>query len=550
MAEKMGKVWLVGAGPSDIGLLTLKGLRVLEQAQAVVYDQLVGLEILLRIPAGAEAIDVGKQAGNHKKTQEEINRILLEKALEGKRVVRLKGGDPFLFGRGGEELELLRAHGVPFEIVPGVTSTLAVPAYNGIPVTHREFASSVHIITGHRKEGETLDIDFQSLTKGGGTLVFLMGVRSLPEIVRGLLDAGMPADTPAAVLERGTSAGQRRVVAALGELEDEAGKQGIGTPTIIVVGEVCKLAEAFGWYEQLPLFGEKILVTRPRDRASRLSEKLRELGAETVSLPSIETVPVSDDETRAKIGEAMERLGEYDLLAFTSPYGVKRFFELLREYGRDIRELAGAKLAAIGPATAQALEERGLRVYLVPERYDGESLGNTVAAWAENGVERQAEPETERKKPMRQSESKQMEQAGAAVKILIPRAREGSKGLAEVLSAAANVRFAVTDLPIYETVWQPEQSSAVPASILETIKSQIISGEITWLTFTSASTVRGFAARFPELDFEKLCALCIGEQTGAAARALGMSVWISKEATVDSMVERLLELINSFRVLD
>ena len=195
MAEKMGKVWLVGAGPSDIGLLTLKGLRVLEKAQAVVYDQLVGLEILLRIPAGAEAIDVGKQAGNHKKTQEEINRILLEKALEGKRVVRLKGGDPFLFGRGGEELELLRAHGVPFEIVPGVTSALAVPAYSGIPVTHREFASSVHIITGHRKAGEALDIDFQSLAKGGGTLVFLMGVRNLPEIVRGLLDAGMPADT-------------------------------------------------------------------------------------------------------------------------------------------------------------------------------------------------------------------------------------------------------------------------------------------------------------------------------------------------------------------
>ena len=523
MAEKMGKVWLVGAGPSDIGLLTLKGLRVLEQAQAVVYDQLVGLEILLRIPAGAEAIDVGKQAGNHKKTQEEINRILLEKALEGKRVVRLKGGDPFLFGRGGEELELLRAHGVPFEIVPGVTSALAVPAYNGIPVTHREFASSVHIITGHRKAGETLDIDFQSLTKGGGTLVFLMGVRSLPEIVRGLLAAGMPADMTAAVLERGTSAGQRRVVAALGELEDEAGRQGIGTPAIIVVGEVCKLAETFGWYEQLPLFGEKILVTRPRDRASRLSEKLRELGAETVSLPSIETVPVSDDETKAKIGEAMERLGEYDLLAFTSPYGVKRFFELLREYGRDIRELAGAKLAAIGPATAQAIEERELRVDLVPERYDGRSLGKAIAAWAENGMERQPEP---------------------AVKILIPRAREGSKGLAEVLSAAVNVRFAVTDLPIYETVWQPEQSSAVPVSILETIKSQIISGEITWLTFTSASTVRGFAARFPDLDFDKLRALCIGEQTGAAARALGMSVWISKEATVDSMVERLLELRN------
>ena len=531
MAEKMGKVWLVGAGPSDIGLLTLKGLRVLEQAQAVVYDQLVGLEILLRIPAGAEAIDVGKQAGNHKKTQEEINRILLEKALEGKRVVRLKGGDPFLFGRGGEELELLRAHGVPFEIVPGVTSALAVPAYNGIPVTHREFASSVHIITGHRKAGEALDIDFQSLAKGGGPLVFLMGVRSLPEIVRGLLAAGMPADTPAAVLERGTSAGQRRVVAALGELEDEAGRQGIGTPAIIVVGEVCKLAETFGWYEQLPLFGEKILVTRPRDRASRLSEKLRELGAETVSLPSIETVPVSDDETKAKIGEAIERLGEYDLLAFTSPYGVKRFFELLRECGRDIRELAGAKLAAIGPATAQALEERGLRVDLVPERYDGRSLGKAVAAWAENAMERQ--PELNR-----------TQKTGAAVKILIPRAREGSKDLTEALSAAANDRFAVTDLPVYETIWQPEQSSAVPASVLETIKSQIISGEITWLTFTSASTVRGFAARFPDLDFSGLRALCIGEQTGAAARALGMSVWISREATVDSMVERLVELRN------
>ena len=250
-----------------------------------------------------------------------------------------------------------------------------------------------------------------------------------------------------------------------------------------------------------------------------------------MSLPSIETVPVSDDETKAKIGEAMERLGEYDLLAFTSPYGVKRFFELLRECGRDIRELAGAKLAAIGPATAQALEERGLRVDLVPERYDGRSLGKAVAAWAENAMERQ--PELNR-----------TQKTGAAVKILIPRAREGSKDLTEALSAAANDRFAVTDLPVYETIWQPEQSSAVPASVLETIKSQIISGEITWLTFTSASTVRGFAARFPDLDFSGLRALCIGEQTGAAARALGMSVWISREATVDSMVERLVELRN------
>ena len=274
-----GKVWLVGAGPGDLGLFTIKGLEVLQNAEVVVYDALIGDAVRTLIPDQAEAINVGKRAGDHRMTQEQINRTLLEQALAGKRVVRLKGGDPFLFGRGGEELELLVENDIPYEIVPGVTSAFAVPAYNGIPVTHRDFTSSVHIITGHRRSsGNThsvgraeasrnmnapgnagslsdpdgLGIDYEALVRTKGTLIFLMGLSTMPVIMQGLLDAGISPDTPAAVLERGTTAGQRRVLATVASLEEESGRAQIKAPAIIVVGEVCRLADTLpGWKNSL-----------------------------------------------------------------------------------------------------------------------------------------------------------------------------------------------------------------------------------------------------------------------------------------------------------
>ena len=286
---KPGKVWLVGAGPSDPGLFTLKGKRVLQKAEVVVYDALAGQAILSMIPEDAEKINVGKRASHHLMPQEEINKILVKKALEGKRVVRLKGGDPFLFGRGGEELELLKVHQIPYEVVPGVTSAIAVPAYNGIPVTHRDFCSSVHIITGHKKKGDTYDIDFEALVRTKGTLVFLMGVTALADICDGLLKAGMRADMPAAILQQGTTAGQKRISATVSTLPEEVQKQGIQTPAIIVVGEVCALADRFAWHEALPLAGRKILVTRPKELISQMAEKLRREGAEVLELPAIKT---------------------------------------------------------------------------------------------------------------------------------------------------------------------------------------------------------------------------------------------------------------------
>jgi uroporphyrinogen III methyltransferase/synthase len=265
---KRGKVWLVGAGPSDPGLLTLKAKKALEEAEVVLYDSLVGPGVLAMIPEGARLIDAGKRAGQAHMSQERINKTLMDEALKGFKVVRLKGGDPFLFGRGGEELELLAEHGIPFEIVPGVTSATAVPAYAGIPVTHRDFCSSVHIVAGHKKDSDRPDIDFESLTRLKGTLVFLMGAGALDYICSSLISAGMDAATPAAVLEKGTSARQRRVVATLSSLPETAARAELKTPAIIVVGAVCALTERFHWAEDRPIGGAGVVVTRPRELAS------------------------------------------------------------------------------------------------------------------------------------------------------------------------------------------------------------------------------------------------------------------------------------------
>lgn len=490
-----GKVWLVGAGPGDLGLFTIKGREILQQAEVVVYDRLVGESILNLIPRESECIDVGKRAGNHTMPQEQINQILLEKAQQGKRVVRLKGGDPFLFGRGGEELELLTEHDIPFEIVPGVTSAFAVPAYNGIPVTHRQLASSVHVITGHKKKDQPLQLDYESLVRLGGTLVFLMGVSTIQVICEGLLGAGMKPDMPAAVLQQGTCASQKKIISDIGNLPMIIAKQEVQTPAIFMVGEVCRLENKFAWYEKMPLFGQKILVTRPRERSGTISGKLRSLGAEVLELPAIRTELIVDNK---RLEKEFAKLFNYDYLVFTSPAGVKLFFEELRNRKRDIRSIGSARISAIGVGTKKELEARGLICELMPDIYDGEHLGILLG-----------------------------ETCKAGERILIPRAEQGNAQI--IMEIEKRVEVEITDLPLYRTIYEN------PSKLVDE-KNQMEQGKIHMAVFTSASTVRGFAQATQGLNYEKVQAVCIGRQTQEAAKALGMRTIVSEKATIDSLV--------------
>lgn len=495
-----GKVWLVGAGPGDIGLFTLKGLQTLEQADVVVYDSLVGQGVLSRIPDTARCINVGKRASHHTMPQEKINEVLLEEAKKGNRVVRLKGGDPFLFGRGGEELELLVKEGIPYEIIPGVTSPIAVPAYNGIPVTHRDFTSSLHIITGHKKQGAVYDIDFEALVRTRGTLVFLMGVSALGDICQALLQAGMEKDMPAAILQKGTTAGQKKIVATVSTLEEEVKRQGIQTPAIIVVGKVCALAEEFAWYEKLPLAGYKVLVTRPRELVSTMAEKLRVLGAEVLELPAIRTAPLKD---QSKLYHAFEKLDTYQWVAFTSPMGVKVFFEEMKKTKTDVRKMCNVKIAAIGKGTQKALEERGLFPDLIPQVYDGETLGKELCQLCAGGEH-----------------------------ILIPRAAMGNQEIIKALSEKSDI--VIDDIPTYDTFYETQE-------VIDQ-KKAMEAGEISCSVFTSASTVRGFVQATPGLDYTKVRAACIGKQTKAAADEWGMETYMAEKATIDSVLDLVIEL--------
>jgi uroporphyrinogen III methyltransferase/synthase len=501
---KNGKVWLVGAGPSDPGLLTLKAKRLLEEADVILYDSLVGDGIMALIPAGVRLINVGKRAGHAVMRQEQINRVLLDEARQGHQVVRLKGGDPFLFGRGGEELELLCEHGIPFEIVPGVTSAVAVPAYAGIPVTHRDFCSSVHVITGHLKDDNKPHIDFEALVRLNGTLVFLMGIGALSYICRSLIEAGMSADTPAAVLEKGTTADQRRVVSTLQALPDEAEKQHITTPAIIIVGRVCSLAEKFHWAEDRPLGGARVIVTRPKEMASKLSKKLTDYGAEVLEIPAIRTAEIENNE---ELLSAINRLSDYQWLVFTSQAGVEIFFDLLRRNKTDIRKLAGIKFAAIGSATEKAVTERGILVDCVPASYDSVSLGKVLAKTVQPGE-----------------------------RLLIPRARIGSKELTKELDDSG---IAYDDIPVYDTIYHSDHV----LQLNELLKTK----KIDFVAFTSASTVRGFVENAGSADYESLTAVCIGEQTAEEARKIGMKTYVSDEITIEGVAAKIIELHKRFR---
>lgn len=499
--KQTGKVWLVGAGPGSADLLTMKAHRLLKTGDCIVYDRLIGKEIFAMLPPDKELIDVGKTAGDHAVPQSGINQILVREAKLGKNVIRLKGGDPFLFGRGGEELEALCEEGIPFEVVPGISSSIAVPAYQGIPVTHRDYVSGVHIITGHRRAGKSPEIDYEALIRTKGTLVFLMGVGALEEIMEGLLQGGMKEDMPAAILQQGTTAGQRRIVATVGTLAKEAREQEVKAPSVIVVGEVCKLADQFAWYEKLPLAGEKILVTRPGNRNLKLQEDLKALGAEVIQIPVIQTVPVSEEHKLLTIEKEMRRLDKYQVLVFTSPYGVERFFAILSNMGMDIRKAAHMKFAVIGQGTANALWEKGIRADYMPEQYDGISLGRLLAEKLEDGT-----------------------------RILLARSSIGGREILEEIEK--NQRIDYTDLAIYDTEFMTKQQ--------ERLRSVMEDGSVMKAVFTSSSAVEGFIKMMGTFPYHTVKAVCIGRKTAQSAQEAGMQTVTAHNATVEDLTECIL----------
>lgn len=511
--KQKGKVWLAGAGPGDAGLLTVKALHLIRTADVIVYDALISAEILSQIPKETETVYVGKRAGHHTVPQDEINRILLNEALEGKQVLRLKGGDPFVFGRGGEELELLREHGIPFEIIPGITSSVAVPAYAGIPVTHRDFTSSFHVITGHARKDGTLNIDFDSLVRLGGTLVFLMGVGSMEQIMNGLTDAGMDPETPAAVLEKGTTSGQRRVTATVSTLKQKADEAEIAAPAVIVVGKVCSLSGEFHWAEERPLGQRQFLLTRPRQHMSVLAQRLRNLGAQVIEMPAIHTEPLRPN---PRLADALQRFCSLETgrwLVFTSPVGAAVFWDTIKEQRTDIRQIFGSsgkvRIGAIGSATARALEDHGLIPDAVPEVYSAQTLGEAIAKQSQSGEY-----------------------------VLIVRAENGSADLIPPLEQAG---LQVEDVPLYRTVYE------INPLLEEKVCNMLRGGEIDAVTFTSGSTVRGFVSALKEKnpDYRKIRAVCIGNQTARAAADYGMQTETAARADMDAMVEKIVELFGT-----
>ena len=491
-----GKVTLVGAGPGGRELLTLAGAAAIEKADAVVFDRLVNEDILGLIPETAVRVNVGKENNHHPVPQDQINEILVRLAKEGKNVVRLKGGDCYLFGRGGEECEYLLENGVPFQVIPGVTSALAAPAFAGIPVTHRDFCSSVHIITAHARAGKPLQIDFDSLVKAGGTLVFLMGLTALEQVMAGLLAAHIAPDMPAAVIENGTRGNQRKVVATVSDLAPQVRAAGLKSPALIIVGKVCTLSDRLDWFTPLPLHGKTVVVTRPRERAGTLAARLRELGANVIEAPCIETV---ERENVQPLADALRQ--KHDWAVFTSPAGVHAAVHALAKLGRDLRALYGMKLAAIGRGTADALAGYGLTADLIPAQYDGEHLADALTA--------------------------AMPQGGAA---LLLRAAAGGQILPEKLKAAG---VYVTDVPLYDTEYRCAKA--------DELRAMLEQGAADIVTFTSMSTVEGFGQAVGAADYTGFTALCIGEQTAQAARRYNMNVKIAENATIDAMIACLLE---------
>lgn len=496
-----GKVYLVGAGPGDPGLLTLRAKELLQAAEVVIYDYLANEAFLQYAPAEAERIYVGKKGGDHTLSQNEINALLVEKG-RGKMVVRLKGGDPFVFGRGGEEAEDLVAAGIPFEVVPGVTAAIAVPAYAGIPLSHRDYTASMAFVTGHeRDDKDASKINWDKLATAVGTLVFFMGIKNLPVICRELITHGRPPETPAAVIRWGTTPEQRTVVGTLANIVERVEQAKIKPPAIVVVGEVVALREKLNWFESRPLFGRRVVVTRAREQASAFKQQLNELGAECIEFPTIEIQPPPSWQP---LDQAIASLASYDWVIFTSVNGVKFFMERLWAAGLDGRELKGIRLAAIGPKTAEALEERGLRPDLVPGEYRAEAILDGLKS---EGV--------------------------GARRFLLPRAMAARDILPDTLRQWGGE---VDLVPAYQTVLPQDKSS----HILQLFQA----GAIDCVSFTSSSTVHNF---FKLLDKEKIlphmervAVACIGPITGETAASFGLKTAIMPaDYTISALIEAI-----------
>jgi uroporphyrinogen III methyltransferase / synthase len=496
MAATPGTVYLVGAGPGDPGLMTARALELIASADAILYDRLIPPGALRGAREDVELRYVGKRPGAHALSQAEIGEALVELGRAGRSVVRLKGGDPFVFGRGGEEAEALAGAGVPFEVVPGVTAGVAAPAYAGIPVTHRDAASAVAFVTGHEDpEKPGTAIDWDALARFPGTLVFYMGVRQLPTIAERLVAAGRSAGEPAAVVERGTTPGQRAVRAPLGGIAAAVREAGIEPPAITLVGPVAALRERLAWVERRPLFGRRVVVTRARAQAGSLAGRLAALGADVVEAPAIRTEPRPlEGELRA----ALEAIEDYALVCVTSPNGAAALLDALAELGRDARALAGATVAAIGPATAAELARRGIRPDVVPAKAVAEELAAALA-----GVEVE----------------------GRSALVVRPvEARDALPGALRERGAD------VTLAPLYETVPAP-----LGADELNAIASA------DYVTFASGSSVRFFVAAAQHGLPERARVVSIGPVTSAAAREHGLEVHAEAERhDVDGLVEALL----------
>jgi uroporphyrinogen III methyltransferase/synthase len=503
-AARSGVVYLVGAGPGDPGLMTARALELVASADVIVHDRLIPAEALADARRDAEVLYVGKEPGDASVPQDRIEEMLATCAKKGKSVVRLKGGDPFVFGRGGEEAEALADAGVPFEVVPGVTAGVAAPAYAGVPVTHREDASAVAFVTGHEDpakggsdddDGSAEGLDYSALAAFPGTLVFYMGVKELPAITGRLIAAGRNASEPAAVVERGTLPDQRTVTATLGEVAEAASEAEVRPPAVTVIGPAAARRERIAWLEHRPLHGKRVVVTRARAQASELARRLASLGAEPVELPAIRIEPRIDSK---EVRQAIESLHSYALVCLTSPNGVRLLFEAMAEQGRDARALANATVAAIGPGTAAALAERGVIPDVVPERFVAEALVEALAKLDLNG------------KP-----------------ALLARAAEAR----DVLPDALRDRGAEVDVvTLYETTAEKPEPEA-----LERV------AEADYVTFTSSSTVRNFVQAVGDGIPRDARVVTIGPVTSDAAREAGLSINVEAERhDIDGLVEALV----------
>jgi len=500
---KNGKVYLIGAGPGDPGLLSIKAMECLQMADAVVYDRLADPRILAYAKPTAEMVYVGKASAQHTMRQSDINKLLVELASKGKIVARLKGGDPFVFGRGGEEaLELLAAK-LPFEFVPGITSAIAVAEYAGIPVTHRNVAASFAVITGHESpDKESSSINWSGLATAVDTLVFLMGVENLANITKQLIAHGRSADTPAAVIRWGTKPEQQTLVTTVGNAAADVAAAQLKPPAIFIVGNVVKLREQLNWFEKKPLFGKTIVVTRARAQASTLTKQLETDGARVIEVPAIKIVPPAIFEP---LDKAIDDITAYKWLVFTSVNGVISFYDRLFKSGKDIRALAHLQIAAIGSETAAALKDKGIYADVVPSAYKAEELAESMAPYIVQGV-----------------------------KVLLVRAKVAREILPDTLR---NLGASVDVVPAYETV--------TDCPNLEILTSALKNSEVDLVTFTSSSTVTNLldALGNDAQLLKNIKTAVIGPITAATCQKQGLTTDI---VATDFTISGLINAINNY----